>query len=369
MAFTYPNASLTVSEGAVITNQAPSVTAGSPTTWSISPALPSGLSFSTATGVISGNPARGTRQVSTSYLITGGDGLSSNTFQVSIQVVAIPISFGYSVSTLQLEETTASVPRLPVPANGSILPLSFSISPALPAGLSFNTATGEISGTPAAGTEQVSTSYTITGVDGALSETTTVSIEIAAAPVVVVVVAPTTTDSITGPTIFSLSKKSARSGESLAAFGHTLSTVSYLEIAGVRVAVAELSDTRFAFDVPTGLKPGVYDLVVFSSFGKLTVQDAITILASEGKTNFWTKRMGSSVKVYAKNVIGSGKVQFVVNGREIAWIRASSSADSRLSSTGMDHYFVRTKSLSSGKNRFEILVSGKRVWFATYAKK
>jgi len=369
MAFTYPNASLSVSEGAVITNQAPSVTAGSPTTWSISPALPSGLSFSTATGVISGNPARGTRQVSTSYLVTGGDGLSSNTFQVSIQVMAIPISFGYSVSTLQLEETTASVPRLPVPANGSILPLSFSISPALPAGLSFNTATGEISGTPAAGTEQVSTIYTITGVDGALSETTTVSIEIAAAPVVVVVVAPTTTDSITGPTIFSLSKKSARTGESLAAFGHTLSTVSYLEIAGVRVAVAELSDTRFAFDVPTGLKPGVYDLVVFSSFGKLTVQDAITILASEAKTNFWTKRMGSSVKVYAKNVIGSGKVQFVVNGREIAWIRASSSADPRLSSTGLDHYFVRTKSLSSGKNRFEILVSGKRVWFATYAKK
>jgi hypothetical protein len=61
------------------------------------------------------------------------------------------------------------------------------------------------------------------------------------------------------------------------------------------------------------------------------------------------------------------KVQFVLSGREIAWIRAVDELDPKLSFAGGSAYLVRTVKLSSGKNRFEIVVEGERVWRATYA--
>ena len=83
-------------------------------------------------------------------------------------------------------------------------------------------------------------------------------------------------------------------------------------------------------------------------------------------TGFWTKRNGNNVKIYAKNVIGMGKVQFFVNGEEIAWIRAEDLDDPKLRvitegpMTGAS-YLVRDKDLRSGKNVFEIYVDGERV--------
>lgn len=59
--------------------------------------------------------------------------------------------------------------------------VTYSISPGLPAGLSFNPATGVISGTPTAA--QSAASYTITATSGAQSATATVSIEVVAAVV------------------------------------------------------------------------------------------------------------------------------------------------------------------------------------------
>lgn len=83
-------------------------------------------------------------------------------------------------------------------------------------------------------------------------------------------------------------------------------------------------------------------------------------------TGFWTKRNGNNVKIYAKNVIGLGKVQFFVNGEEIAWIRANDKSDRKLRvitegpMTGAS-YLVRDKDLRSGKNVFEIYLNGERV--------
>ena len=84
------------------------------------------------------------------------------------------------------------------------------------------------------------------------------------------------------------------------------------------------------------------------------------------ETGFWTKRNGDNVKIYAKNIIGLGKVQFFMNGEEIAWIRAEDITDPKLRvitegpMTGAS-YLVRDRDLEPGKNVFEIYVEGERV--------
>lgn len=372
LAFSYPNPTINVTEAAALVAQLPTVAAGSPTQYSVVPSLPNGLALNPVTGAITGTPARGTRQASTGYLITGTDGTSSNSFQVSLEITPKPIQFNYGLGILSLEENLAATPAVPQAISGSILPLTFSIAPALPAGLLFDTSTGIISGTPVVGTEQVATTYTVTGVDGTLIETFSLDIEIAAEVIQQVVQNPQVTDSVYfGPLVTGLSKRTANAGDSMAAFGSRLGSVTHLEIGGRRVEVVELTDSRFAFDLPKDLGAGRYDIVLFSSFGKLTVQDAFEISANLLSTSrgFWTKKISSKqVKIYAKSVVGLGKVQFLVNGREVAWIRAVSSSDRKLERPGAGDYLVRTRDLRPGKNRFEILLDGKRLWFATYKK-
>ena len=98
---------------------------------------------------------------------------------------------------------------------------------------------------------------------------------------------------------------------------------------------------------------------------KLTTVEVFASL--EIAPSFWTKKISDTqVKVYAKKIIGAGKVQFFQNGEEVAWVRAESSEDPKLRiissgpMAGVD-YLVRTRDLQPGKNVFEIYVDGERV--------
>jgi hypothetical protein len=53
--------------------------------------------------------------------------------------------------------------------------------------------------------------------------------------------------------------------------------------------------------------------------------------------------------IYPKDPIGVGKIQFVVNGREIAWVRAADETDPKLRLAGDSNYLVRTVELAAGK--------------------
>jgi hypothetical protein len=126
----------------------------------------------------------------------------------------------------------------------------------------------------------------------------------------------------------------------------------------------------------------VKDLKLYSSSGVVTVQSFVTVVAGAGGSDLdtrgmWTRAQadGKSVKFYAKNPIGRGKVQFFVDGVEVAWVRAIDESDPKLRvitdvgpMAGVS-YLVRTVSLKPGKNRFEIRVEGQRVWRATYLPK
>ena len=91
--------------------------------------------------------------------------------------------YGFGAPTLRygsINATAGSEITPLVPAVQQTGAASFSISPALPAGLSFDPSTGAISGTPAAA--QPATSYTVTMTDLAGAASTTISLAVAPPP-------------------------------------------------------------------------------------------------------------------------------------------------------------------------------------------
>lgn len=143
----------------------------SPLTFAISPALPAGMSFNTATGQISN--AATESSAATTYTVSVTDSsspvqVSSKTF--SLTVDALPaLNSTLLVADSTLVKNTAITAFTPVSANGGYLTLTYAISPALPAGLTFNTSTGQISGQPTV--TSVQTQYTVTITDQAAQTT------------------------------------------------------------------------------------------------------------------------------------------------------------------------------------------------------
>lgn len=167
------SANVTVNSGQTISpdSQAPTLTVGqamTPTTaytpsgfagtvtYSISPNLPDGLLLDSATGVVSGTPTAA--QASANYTVTASDGSSTATATISIGISSASPVLTPSTQTVEanvgvaLSTSAIDVDTMPCVAD-------MTISPDLPSGLSFDSSTGVISGTPTA--VSASTSYVI----------------------------------------------------------------------------------------------------------------------------------------------------------------------------------------------------------------
>ena len=167
----YSGNPFTLTKGTAMTAVTPTSSGGSVTSWSISPTLPAGLSFDTSTGAISGTPTA--ISSSTVYTVTASNTGGSATETVTIQVNDVaPSSVAYSPSFLTLTKNSAMTTATPTSSGGAVV--SWSLTGTLPAGLSFSTSTGAISGTPTAVSS--ATTYTVTATNSGGSATATVTI-------------------------------------------------------------------------------------------------------------------------------------------------------------------------------------------------
>ena len=155
--------------GTAITALRPTNTGGAATSYSVSPGLPASLALNTTTGVITGTPT--TTSAATNYMIAATNAAGTGYFTVNIDIIKNPAPvITYTTPDIFTVGTSVSL----APTNSGGTAASYSISPALPAGLLFNTSTGVISGTPTGSSPQ--TNYVITGTNAYGSGTFTISI-------------------------------------------------------------------------------------------------------------------------------------------------------------------------------------------------
>jgi Putative Ig domain len=169
----YPTASPLVIQQAV--SITPTIT-GQVTSYSVNPALPAGLSLNTMTGVISGTPTAITPQAT--YTITATNSSGSTTATLSLIINDIPPTVVYPSPYFSYTANVAGQSLTPVVGGGAIV--GWSINPALPAGLSFDTTSGVISGTPTAA--YAPTTFVVTATNSGGMATSDLTIAATASP-------------------------------------------------------------------------------------------------------------------------------------------------------------------------------------------
>ena len=129
--------------------------------------LPNGLTLDATTGILSGNPAVGTTGVY-NLVITASNGLSPNATQNFTLTVNTPPT----ITVTTLPDWTANQPySQTITVTGGSDPITFAVtSGSLPTGLSLDSSTGEITGSPTTVTGSPF-SFTITATDAANATT------------------------------------------------------------------------------------------------------------------------------------------------------------------------------------------------------
>lgn len=173
----YNPATQVYTTGTAITAWSPSNTGAVATSWSISPSLPAGLSFNTSTGVITGTPT--VVSAAANYTVTANStGGSGNTvINVQTRAVVIPApNIAYNPSSATTTVGVAITTLSPSNTGGAVT--TWGISPALPAGLTFNN--GVISGIPLV--TLASTPYTVSAANTSGTSNATVTLQVNAQP-------------------------------------------------------------------------------------------------------------------------------------------------------------------------------------------
>jgi len=151
----YSDELVTYVVGVPITENTPAVS-GYVTHYSVRPALSPGLRIDSVSGLISGTPTG--QSFATNDTVTASSFAGSTTFVISITVVGAPSNLSYDDEFPTYKAGTAISPSNVPTVQGIVT--QWSVTPALPAGITLNATTGYISGTPVS--SSAGATYTIT---------------------------------------------------------------------------------------------------------------------------------------------------------------------------------------------------------------
>ena len=170
-----------IQNSAITSMTLPSATGGNGTlSYSLSPALPTGLSFTASTRVLSGTPSGTSASTTYTYTVTDEDNNTAAsdkdtlTFTIAVapkHTTAPVFPDGASISNQSLVQNVAMTDVTLPAASGGDGALSYSLSPALPAGLTFDASTRVLSGTPTGTSASVEYTYTVSDADNNTAST------------------------------------------------------------------------------------------------------------------------------------------------------------------------------------------------------
>ena len=161
----------------------PEATGGNGTvTYSLTPDLPAGLSFDAATRMLSGTPTEAKPQTTYTYSASDEDGdVAELSFAITVAADLVPSFADASIDNLVLTQDLSMSPITLPGASGGDGSVTYSLTPDLPAGLTFDAATQTLSGTPTTVQPETAFAYAATDQDGdavELSFTITVEADI-----------------------------------------------------------------------------------------------------------------------------------------------------------------------------------------------
>lgn len=149
---------MVLSECAAANANVPTVVGGTPTSFTVFPSLPAGLTLHPTTGVIAGTPT--VAAATASYTITASNSGGSAQASVTLEVLdTTPSGLTYPASAL---EFVVAVQTSYLPTLGAGTPTSYVVhAGALPSGLTLDTTTGAIGGAPAESSLGASAAITV----------------------------------------------------------------------------------------------------------------------------------------------------------------------------------------------------------------
>ena len=189
LTFTVVVTATTISFASTVANQAwlvgtavsltlPTATGGVGSfTYSLTPALPSGVSFTAATRALSGNPTATATVATYTYTATDSENVT-HTLTFTVTVTATALTFASTIAAQAWVVGTAVSVTLPT-ASGGVGAKTYSLTPALPSGTTFTAGTRALAGTPTGRFASTTYTYTVTDSEG-VTQTQTFTVVVTA---------------------------------------------------------------------------------------------------------------------------------------------------------------------------------------------